>query len=128
MIPEKLKYTTGHEWVSLEGNTATVGITDYAQSQLGDVTYVELPPVGKEVTSGDSVAVVESVKAASDVYAPVTGKVLAGNEDLEGCPEKINSDPYKDGWILKISGVTAADLESLMSAADYTNFLENGSD
>jgi glycine cleavage system H protein len=126
MIPADLKYTTGHEWIKIEGDTATIGITDYAQSQLGDITYVELPPAGKDFTASDSVAVVESVKAASDVYTPVTGTVAAINEDLEGAPESINNDPYQAGWICKLSGVAVAELESAMGAEDYEKFLENG--
>jgi glycine cleavage system H protein len=126
MIPADLKYTTGHEWIKIEGDTVTIGITDYAQSQLGDITYVELPPEGKEIKAKDSIAVVESVKAASDVYAPVNGTVAAINEDLEGAPENINNDPYEAGWICKLSGVAVAELESAMGAEDYEKFLENG--
>ena len=126
MIPADLKYTAGHEWIKIEGDTATIGITDYAQSQLGDITYVELPPEGKEIKANDSIAVVESVKAASDVYAPVNGTVAAINEDLEGAPENINNDPYEAGWICKLSGVVVAELESAMSAEYYEQFLANG--
>ena len=126
MIPETLKYTQSHEWVSLDGDTATVGITDYAQSQLGDITYVELPQTGKSVKAGDSTAVVESVKAASDIYAPVNGTLSSVNEELEGCPEKINKSPYKEGWIMKISGVKAEDIDNLMNSEQYQDFLESG--
>lgn len=126
MIPAELKYTQSHEWVALAGDVATMGITDYAQSQLGDITYVELPPTGKETKSGEAIAVVESVKAASDIYAPAAGAVSEVNDALEGCPENINSDPYKEGWILKISGVQESDLSGLMSANEYEKFLEAG--
>ena len=126
MIPAELKYSTDHEWIAIEGDSATVGVTDYAQSQLGDITYVELPATDNEVKSGDSIAVVESVKAASDVYAPLSGTVSEANEDLEGAPEKIKSEPYKGGWIMKISGIQATEVEGLMSAEDYEKFIENG--
>ena len=128
MIPAELKYTTGHEWLRLDGEIATIGITDYAQSQLGDITYVELPPVGKEFKAADSIAVVESVKAASDVYTPVGGTIAEINGDLDGAPESINSDPYTDGWICKLSGVSSADIASAMSAEEYGKFLEKGSE
>lgn len=126
MIPEALKYTESHEWVSIAGDTATVGITDFAQSQLGDITYVELPQRGKAVKAGGSVAVVESVKAASDIYAPVAGTISAANEDLEGCPEKVNKSPYQEGWIFRLSGVKSVEVDQLMNAKQYQDFLENG--
>ena len=126
MIPVDLKYTTGHEWLRIDGETATIGITDYAQSQLGDITYVELPAIGKKFQATDSLAVVESVKAASDVYTPVSGTVSEINEDLEATPESINSDPYTTGWICKLSGVATADIDSAMSAEDYETFLKEG--
>lgn len=127
MIPAELRYSTDHEWVAMDGDTATVGITDHAQSQLGDITYVELPSTGNAVSAGDSISVVESVKAASDVCAPVSGTVAETNDALEGAPEKVNSDPYKEGWILRISGVQASEVDGLMSAADYEKFIESGS-
>jgi len=121
-IPADLKYTKEHEWVRIEGDTATLGISDHAQEALGDIVFVELPEIGRELTPGDAFAVVESVKAVSDVYAPVGGEVIAVNDMLEGEPEKINTDPYGNGWIVqvKMSGETA----ELLDEAAYTTFLE----
>lgn len=121
-IPADLKYTKEHEWVRIEGDTATLGISDHAQEALGDIVFVELPEPGRALTPGDAFAVVESVKAVSDVYAPVGGEVIAVNEMLEGEPEKINTDPYGSGWIvqIKMSGETA----ELLDEAAYTTFLE----
>jgi len=121
-IPADLKYTKEHEWVRIDGDTATLGISDHAQEALGDIVFVELPEIGREVTPGDAFAVVESVKAVSDVYAPVGGEVIAVNNMLEGEPEKINTDPYGNGWIVqvKMSGDTA----ELLDEAAYTTFLE----
>jgi len=121
-IPADLKYTKEHEWVRIDGDTATLGISDHAQEALGDIVFVELPEIGRELTPGDAFAVVESVKAVSDVYAPVGGEVIAVNDMLEGEPEKINTDPYGSGWIVqvKMSGDTA----ELLDEAAYTTFLE----
>ena len=121
-IPADLKYTKEHEWVRIEGDMATLGISDHAQEALGDIVFVELPEIGRELTPGDAFAVVESVKAVSDVYAPVGGEVIAVNDMLEGEPEKINTDPYGNGWIVqvKMSGETA----ELLDEAAYTTFLE----
>jgi len=121
-IPADLKYTKEHEWVRIEGDIATFGISDHAQEALGDIVFVELPEIGRELTPGDAFAVVESVKAVSDVYAPLAGEVIAVNEMLEEAPEKINTDPYGAGWIVrvKISGDTA----ELLDEAAYTTFLE----
>jgi glycine cleavage system H protein len=121
-IPADLKYTKEHEWVRIDGDTATLGISDHAQEALGDIVFVELPEIGRELTPGDAFAVVESVKAVSDVYAPVGGEVIAVNEMLEGEPEKINTDPYGNGWIVqvKMNGDTA----ELLDEAAYTTFLE----
>jgi len=124
MNPDNLKYTRQHEWVRLEGDTAAVGITDYAQSELGDITYVELPAVGKEVTPGDELAVIESVKAASDIYAPVAGRVEAVNDALEQKPEIINEDSYGKGWVCKLTGCTDADRTALMSAEEYDSYVK----
>ena len=118
-IPKDLKYAKSHEWVRIEGDTAVVGITDHAQSALGDLVYVELPEVGQSVDAGGDMAVVESVKAASDVYAPVSGEVVAVNEDLSDDPEKVNADPYGDGWICVIELADGASLDQLMDAAAY---------
>jgi glycine cleavage system H protein len=118
-------YTKSHEWLTVEGKSATVGITDFAQSQLGDVVFLELPNPGRKLEAGESFGVVESVKAASDLYAPVSGRVAAVNDKLAGKPELINSDPYGDGWILKLdlSGELPKDL---MDEDGYKKFAETG--
>ena len=116
-IPADLRYVASHEWIRLEADgSVTVGITDHAQEALGDVVYVELPEVGKQLASGQEAGVVESVKAASDIYAPISGEVLAVNEALADAPETLNSDPY-GAWIIKVSPVT--DTEALLDAAAY---------
>ena len=127
-VPEDLQYTKSHEWVRVEGDTATVGITDHAQDELGDVVFVELPEQGATLESGDSFGAVESVKAVSDLYAPVGGEVVEVNDALEDSPEKINEDPYGEGWILKLrtSGDGPADGD-LLSPADYEKLLEEES-
>ncbi|HEX6591128.1 MAG TPA: glycine cleavage system protein GcvH [Moraxellaceae bacterium] len=117
--PAELKYASSHEWVRVEGDVAVVGITDHAQDALGDLVYVELPEVGDSVNAGDEAGVVESVKAASDIYAPVSGEIIAINEALSDSPEIVNSDPYTDGWMYKIRIKDAAELEDLLSAEDY---------
>lgn len=117
-IPADLKYTKTHEWVRLEGDVATIGITDFAQSELGDVVFVELPNVGRALTAGDTFGSVESVKTVSDVYAPITGEVIESNEALGAQSELINSDPYGKGFMMKLR-VNPADVEGLMSADDY---------
>jgi glycine cleavage system H protein len=119
-IPADLKYVASHEWIRLESDgTVTVGITDFAQDQLGDVVFVELPEVDSEVTADQDIAVVESVKAASDIYAPLAGKIIAVNEDLADAPEKVNEDPYGDAWFFKMELADAADLEKLLDADGY---------
>ena len=118
-VPENLRYTTSHEWVLAEGETVTIGITDHAQAELTDVVFVELPEVGRSVEAGDPTAVVESVKAASDIYAPVAGVVVAGNPALEGEPGLINSDPYGAGWIFRLRVSDPAALAGLLDAAAY---------
>ena len=125
-VPEGLYYTEEHEWVSVEGGTATVGITDYAQGKLGDIVFVELPEVGADLAVGDTLATVESVKAASEIYAPVGGKVTEVNEELNDAPGGINKDPYGDGWIAKMSGVGASEAEKLMDAATYEEMIAGG--
>jgi glycine cleavage system H protein len=121
-VPEELQYTRSHEWVRREGGeTATVGITDHAQDELGDVVFVELPEVGATFDAGEAFGAVESVKAVSDLYAPVGGEVLEVNGALEDAPEKINEDPYGDGWILKLRAGGEGDL---LSAQEYEQFLE----
>ena len=123
MIPEDLKYTKDHEWVKIEGDEALVGITDHAQSELGDITFIELPEVGREVKQTDSISTVESVKAASDVYSPVTGKIAAVNETLNDAPETLNQSPYEAGWICRISVQDAAEIAGLMDAASYSELI-----
>lgn len=125
-IPNELKYNESHEWVLDEGNgVVAIGITDYAQDSLGDVVYVELPPVGAVLSAGDEAGVVESVKAASDIYAPVSGEVVAINEELEDAPETINDSPYGDGWFFKIKLSDPSELEDLLDAAGYAEVIEN---
>ncbi len=116
-VPENLKYSKSHEWVRMNGSKATVGITDHAQHELTDIVFVELPPIGKTVTAGQVVTVVESVKVAADIYSPLNGKVTAINKNLEATPGLINTDPYGDGWIFEIE--TSDKGESLMDAESY---------
>jgi len=118
-IPENLRYNPSHEWVRLDGDIATIGITDHAQEELTDVVFVELPAVGRAVDAGDPTAVVESVKAASDIYAPVGGEVVEVNPAVENDPSLVNTDPYGDGWIFKIRVKDTSDVESMMDAAAY---------
>lgn len=118
-FPDELKYTEEHEWVQIEGDLVVVGITDFAQDALGDVVFVELPEVGTEVTAGKAFGVVESVKAVSDVYAPVTGTVEEVNEELPDAPETINTSPYDDGWMIKIRISDPDQLDGLLDAAAY---------
>ena len=121
--PEDLKYSKEHEWVLVEGNVATIGITDFAQDQLGDVVFVEMPAIGDKVSKEDAFGVVESVKAVSDVYAPVSGAVLEVNDDLPDNPEMLNEDPYGDGWMIKIEMNDPDELKDLMSAAEYEEYV-----
>jgi glycine cleavage system H protein len=116
-------FTEDHEWIDVDGDTATVGITDYAQSQLGDIVFVETPEAGKTVSKGDDAAVVESVKAASDVYAPVAGTVIEGNAALTDNPALVNDDPEGEGWFFKLTLADAAELDSLMDEAAYKDFV-----
>lgn len=119
-IPKELKYTKSHEWVRQEDDgTVTVGITDHAQELLGDLVFVEPPEVGRQVNAGEECAVVESVKAASDVYSPVSGEVVASNEALEGTPELINQSPYGEGWLMRIKPADAGALDQLLGADAY---------
>ena len=118
-VPDNLQYTDQHEWLKLDGDVATIGITDYAQAALGDLVFVELPAVGKTVKTGDAFVVVESVKAASEVYAPISGEVVAINDTLGKSPELVNSAPYEGGWICKIRATDKAELEKLIQAAEY---------
>ncbi len=118
-IPSDLKYAKSHEWVRVDGDTATVGITDHAQSELTDVVFVELPAAGRAVAAGEACAVVESVKAASDIYAPVAGEIIEGNPALEGDPGLVNTDPYGEGWLFRIRLASPGDLDALLDAAAY---------
>lgn len=124
-VPSDLKYTKNDEWLRIEGDTATVGISDYAQDQLNDIVYVELPDVGAEFAQGSSFGVVESVKAASDIYMPVGGAITEVNSALEDEPELINTDPYGKGWLVKFTLQDAAEAGALMDAAAYTAYCES---
>lgn len=127
-IRNELKYVASHEWIRDEGDgTVTVGITDHAQELLGDVVFVELPETGSDLASGDDAGVVESVKAASDIYAPVSGEVVEINEQLEDAPEQVNSDPYGDGWFFRIKLSDASELEELLTADAYGELCEDES-
>ncbi|MDQ6986294.1 MAG: glycine cleavage system protein GcvH [Mariprofundaceae bacterium] len=121
-IPADLKYTKEHEWVRIEGDVATCGISDHAQEALGDIVFVELPEIGRTLAAGEAFAVVESVKAVSDVYASIAGEVVEVNEALEATPEKVNTDPYGNGWLAKIK--MSGDTVELLDEAAYTTFLE----
>lgn len=125
-IPEELRYSRTHDWARREGTTAVVGITDYAQAQLGDVVYVELPEVGEEYRRGDSIGVVESVKATSDIYAPLSGKVVAINQALTDDPSVVNRDPYGEGWMVRLEMADPAEWEALLDASAYVRLLEEG--
>ena len=122
-VPEDLRYSSDHEWVRISGATARIGITDYAQDALGDVVFVQAPETGSVVAVGASFSEVESTKSVSDIYAPVSGRVVAVNEKLATEPELINSDPYGEGWICEIEMTEAADLGTLMDAAGYRNLI-----
>ncbi len=124
ITPDDRKYTKSHEWLKMDGDTAIVGITDYAQEAVGDITYVELPSEGTVLLQEDECVVVESVKAASDLYAPVGGEILEGNAELESAPELINQDPYDKGWIFKMNDVNADELAALMDAKGYEAMLD----
>lgn len=120
-VPTELKFLSSHEWVLVEGGVATIGVSDHAQELLGDLVYVELPEQGSTVAAGDSVGVIESVKAASDTYAPLSGEIIEVNDELEDSPEKINNDPYGDGWMYKIAIEDAEEVENLLNAEAYTD-------
>ncbi|MDK2962681.1 MAG: glycine cleavage system protein [Verrucomicrobiota bacterium] len=124
LTPADLYYAKTHEWLRLDDGAAVVGISDFAQNQLSDVTFVELPDVGREVEAGDEIAVVESVKAASDIYAPVAGTIVEINNDLEDNPELINNSPYDEGWLFKIELRREKDVDNLMSAEEYSELCE----
>jgi glycine cleavage system H protein len=121
-VPENLQYSKDHEWVSVEGDIGTVGITDHAQNSLGDVVYVELPKAGESFEAHEAFGSVESVKAVSEIFTPVSGEVTAANETLQDEPEKVNADPYGDGWLIRIRLRSKGELDSLLSAAEYEDF------
>ena len=123
-VEKNLLYTKDHEWVKIEGNQATIGISDYAQHALGDITFVELPAVGKDIKQQEIFSTVESVKAASDIYAPISGKVIKVNEALEQAPEVLNNAPYGEGWIAVIELDNLLEKENLMDAASYEEYLK----
>ncbi len=124
MYPNEFRYTREHEWVSIDGNTATVGITDHAQDQLGDVVFVELPQLGVRTQSMQSFGTVESVKAVSDVYSPLTGQVTEVNETLVDAPEKLNESPHGDGWLIKLQIEDRTEIETLMTAEAYQAYID----
>lgn len=124
-IPGELKYTKEHEWIRVEDNVATIGITDYAQGELGDIVFVELPAVGDEIAQLEAFGTIEAVKAVSELYAPVSGKVSEVNDTLEDDPMAINRDPYGDGWMLKVEVADSGQLDSLLDASGYKKLLED---
>ncbi|MFH1304959.1 MAG: glycine cleavage system protein GcvH [Candidatus Omnitrophota bacterium] len=124
MAPKELKYTKEHEWVRIEGSEAVFGITDHAQSELGDITFVELPESGRAVKKAENISTVESVKAASDIYAPISGKVKESNDALQAHPELVNESPYEKGWICRIDITDPAEAGDLMDAAAYEKYLK----
>jgi glycine cleavage system H protein len=123
MYPENFRYTKEHEWVLVEGDTGTVGITDHAQHELGDIVYVDLPKVGTRLEQGKSLGSVESVKAVSDIYAPVSGEIVEVNQALVEAPEKLNQDPHGAAWLVKIKMVAPGEIGALLSAADYQTYI-----
>lgn len=123
-IPEELKYTVEHEWTKMDGDTATIGITDFAQSSLGDIVFVELPEVGRTLNINDAFGVVESIKSVSDLYSPLSGEVLEINEELTGTPELLNSGPY-NSWMIKLKVTNNDEINGLLSAEQYKTHLEN---
>jgi glycine cleavage system H protein len=123
MYPENFRYTKEHEWVLVEGDTGTIGITDHAQEELGDIVYVDLPKTGAKLEQGKSLGSVESVKAVSDVYSPVSGEVLEANALLADAPEKLNEDPHGAAWLVKLKLTSPAEVQNLMTAADYQTYI-----
>lgn len=122
-VPSGLKYSKEHEWVKVEGNTAIIGITDFAQSELGDIVFVELPEVEGELTEGETFGSVESVKTVSELYSPVSGKVVAVNENLEDAPEAVNESPYEEAWMVKVELKDESELDALLDAAGYEKMI-----
>lgn len=126
MYPDHLKYTKDHEWIAVNGDTGTVGVSHFAQHELGDVVFVELPALGRRLSAGEEFGTIESVKAVSEVYCPVSGEVIAVNESLRDHPEQINTEPYGSGWILKLKLTNPSELESMMTAAAYQDLVGKG--
>jgi len=124
MYPKEFRYSEDHEWIKVEGEVGTVGITDHAQKQLGDIVFVEVPEVDDELEKGDEAGSIESVKAVADVFTPVSGTIVEVNEDLEDAPETVNKDPHGDGWLFKIKLSDPSELDDLMDAAAYEKYLE----
>jgi len=124
-IPEELKYTEEHEWIRIDGNIATIGITDFAQGELGDIVYIEIDSLGKELDINQIFGTVEAVKTVSDLFMPIKGKVLEVNPNIESTPEIVNEDPYDKGWIIKIEISENRDIENLLSADDYRKMIDN---
>jgi glycine cleavage system H protein len=122
-FPEDLKYTKDHEWVKIEGDTATIGVTDFAQQELGDIVYVEVETVDDDINQGEIFGTIEAVKTVSDLFMPVSGKVIEFNDALESTPEIINDDPYEEGWIIKVSISDESEIDALLSAADYQDLV-----
>ena len=123
-IPKELKYTKEHEWVTIDNNIATIGITDHAQGQLGDIVFVELPELESKISQDDTFGVVEAVKTVADLFAPVSGSIVEINNELEESPDLINSDPYGSGWIIKVSVDSLEEYNNLLSSDDYMDFIE----
>ena len=123
MYPSEYRYTKEHEWIKVSGNTGTIGITDYAQHELGDVVFVELPQVGTKITAGQTFGTVESVKAVSEIYAPVSGEVIEANAALSGAPETVNSDPHGAAWLIKVKLASPSEVTALMDAVAYEAFV-----
>ena len=122
-IPADLKYTKDHEWISVQGNTATIGITDFAQGELGDIVYIDISTVGKDVPQHEVFGTVEAVKTVSDLFMPVTGRVLEVNKILDASPEKVNADPYGDGWMVKVELKNLSEVQALLNAAQYKELI-----
>lgn len=125
MVPVELQYTKDHEWIRVDQATGTIGITDHAQNELGDIVFVELPKAGDRVTAKESLGTVESVKAVSDIFSPVTGEVLAANLKLQDKPELMNTDPYGEGWLVRVKLTAPHEVESLMSSEEYAAFVQD---
>ena len=123
MYPENFRYTKEHEWVRIDGDTGTIGITDHAQHELGDIVYVDLPSIGASLTRGNTLGSVESVKAVSDIYAPVSGEVIDVNDDLKKTPELLNEDPHGAAWLVKVRLTAADEAQSLMAASEYQSYI-----